>query len=229
MRISRKLVAGLVVGAALSCGVFGVSSAAAFGTKDQILDQSFVEGKGVFAVTGTFNLSTGPNSLAQTFTAGRTGVLTELDLYLSKIRSPPPMTVDIETTTNGQPSGTILASGTIQPPPSDRFIWVPTRWDPATGAHLIAGTQYAIVLSDPGDLSNFIYSGYGLSQDYTGGNALIGDIAYPGGWLPQIGALADFRTYADISKAQCLDNGWQTFGGAFTSQAACISYMAAAR
>lgn len=225
LRRLGALLAGLilVVAAALS---MGVSSAAAFGAKDQILDQSFVEGKGVVAVTGTSGIvSAGPMSLAQPFTAGRTGLLTELDLYLSKVGSPPPMTVDIETTTNGLPSGTILASATIQPPSSDRLRWVPTRWG-NSAAHLVAGTQYAIVLSDAGDLSNFIYSGAGLSPRRS---FLISDLRSPTGWDPQIGASLDFRTFVDISGAQCQNEGWKTFSGAFTSRAACISYMAAAR
>src|SRR5438477_6663349 len=51
--------------------------------------------------------------LAQTFTAGLTGNLGRVDLFLARNGSPGDLTVQIRSTSGGTPSDTILATATV--------------------------------------------------------------------------------------------------------------------
>jgi hypothetical protein len=86
-------------------------------------------------------LSIGNSSaLAQTFTAGQSGQLTEVDLYMSLVPAGT-VTIEIEATTAGLPNGTILgtASATVGTSPG----WVAFFFSSVT---ITAGTVYAIVI-----------------------------------------------------------------------------------
>ena len=89
------------------------------------------------------------NQWAQTFTAGINGNLNQVNLLLYKIGSPHALTVQIQSTTGGVPSGTVLASATVLaarvPTPSENWVSVPFS-QPAPSS---AGVLYAIVLSAP--------------------------------------------------------------------------------
>ncbi len=91
--------------------------------------------------------------LGQTFTAGMTGKLQAVALYLDlRPNTNPPATfnVEIRATTAGAPSGAALATGTIStagwPTAANAPAWM--RVDFATQPSVTAGTTYAIVLPE---------------------------------------------------------------------------------
>jgi hypothetical protein len=115
----------------------------------------------------------------QTFTAGITGTLTRVDLYLSffngsTLLTASPLVVQIQTvTSDGAPSGTILGSGTVlasevplEPHPG--WVSVPIR------APSVVGSQYAIVLTTPDPRT--VYGVYRTSR-------AVGGDPYSGGRL----------------------------------------------
>jgi hypothetical protein len=100
-----------------------------------------------------------PTWQAQTFVAGLSGAMDEVDLPLRVVGNPVvPLTVQIQTTSGGQPTGTSIGSASV----AQSSVMACTclmsdftnfRWDSITltsPATLTAGTQYAIVLSAPG-------------------------------------------------------------------------------
>jgi hypothetical protein len=84
-------------------------------------------------------------SLAQTFTAGISGGLDQVDLSVFKTNGPTaPLTVEIRNVVGGVPGPSVLASGTILP----AAVGTTAAFLPATfpvPAPVTAGTQYAIV------------------------------------------------------------------------------------
>jgi hypothetical protein len=125
---------------AVMCAIFLLGpSVAAAGT----LDQQQTEFDDNFLVRDD-------QSLAQTFTAGLSGGLDEVDLALFKSAATPPtvpLRVEIRTTsTNGVPGSTILASKGVPPSAvtgTSAPAFVPIRFE--SPAPVSAGTQYAIV------------------------------------------------------------------------------------
>jgi hypothetical protein len=94
-------------------------------------------------------------SMAQTFTAGLSGGLDQVDLKLSQTPTAVtlPLTVEIRNAPGGSPGGTVLASGSIPAsaaPPSGSPAFVPVVF--ASPAPVTAGTQYAIVAHN-GDIA----------------------------------------------------------------------------
>jgi hypothetical protein len=82
---------------------------------------------------------------AQTFTAGLTGGVDEIDLVLQEMESPTaPLTIQIRDTADGVPGSTILAATDLQASVVPRALaFFPIRF--ASPAPVKAGTQYAIV------------------------------------------------------------------------------------
>jgi hypothetical protein len=192
----------------------GVSTASAQGTLDQ-------------SVTGGSVGGVGPNGstlLAQTFTAGITGVLSQVDLQLSTYNGPPPLSVDIENVdANGHPSGTVLAATTVTTSsvPGSQSTWVSLPF--SDGPFVVAGTRYAIVLSKP------LGAGFWIAEytgPYSGGDVQLSP-SIGSTWLeiPQASLL--FRTYVErIGKEQCKSGGWHNFPQ-FRNQGNCVSFVAA--
>jgi hypothetical protein len=115
------------------------------------LDQSQTDNAGLaLGMAGPKNTwAANPDSLAQTFTSGRTGWLDRVDLVLGYLDATGPatsLTVEIRDTTPGAPGSTVLASATVPAAsiPSGGFGgWVEA--DFASPAPVVSGTQYAIV------------------------------------------------------------------------------------
>jgi hypothetical protein len=130
-RVSRRLVLASAASAAL---LLGVADSASAGTIDQQQTSSN-------ANIGLQNDQTP----AQTFTAGMSGRVDQVDLSLSKFGFPPnPVTVEIRNASGGQPGSTVLASTSI---PLSAIGTTPA-FVPATfaaPAPVTAGTQYSIV------------------------------------------------------------------------------------
>jgi hypothetical protein len=155
----KKLVLGLVlVGSFLVTGV-----AAGAGTLDQQQQTD-----------GSWSVVAGASWEAQTFTAGLSGDLDQVDLKLERSSNPGPLTVQIQTVTNtGRPSGVPLATATVQQASvttEPQWVSVPL----APPAQSVAGTQYAIVLSapagDPGG-NQYEWQNAGLANPYGAGAA----------------------------------------------------------
>jgi hypothetical protein len=165
----------------------GHSTAWAAGT----LDQSYT------APWGGFGDVDGSYSFSQTYTAGLTGTLTEVDVPLtnvSLVNAVPDLVVSIEDSKGNQ-----LGSTTINPaglpnwnvPGSAGCAWTPV----SVTAPQTAGKTYRIVLSSPSGTS-LVYGWCGSSVNgYAGGSAYI-STAHGKGWkketpLPDL----DFSTY----------------------------------
>ncbi len=121
-------------------------------------------------------------TIAQTFTAGLSGPLGKVELYLNRINLAEvpelPITVEIRTVSGLDPSETVLATATI---PADAIpiaqapAWVPATF--AAPAAVVAGTGYAIVAYTD---SAYSWRGSsGAADAYTGGSRRFRDTDVP--------------------------------------------------
>ena len=136
---------------------------------------------------------------AQTFTAGRNGVLDQVDLLLNRYGTPGSLTVEIHTTQAGVPTTRVLASGaaldTSLDGVPDTFQWVSAALRPTLVVR--KGIQYAIVLRDAGGAvfpSDYFVWADANGDPYAGGAGLS---SVDGGatWYPAPGEDFAFRTY----------------------------------
>jgi hypothetical protein len=157
-----------------------------------------------FNACGPYDTS-GAQDLAQTFTAGKSGPLTGVDLWLDGSGT---VGVRIETTSADQPSGTELAATSLSFSATDRRIRAHFAFSPAPVVS--AGGAYALVFTTSGSSL-----ACGSPDTYAGGRAWTdGDVAVvavvdsdggatghassDAGWTP-LDYPADFafRTYVD--------------------------------
>jgi hypothetical protein len=129
------------------------------------------------------------SDLAQTFTAGKYGLLSGVDLYLAQDGSGS-LTASIEATASGHPTGPALvsASSTVSSTPG----WV--HFSFLTPLSVVKDTVYAIVFNT-GDGGAW----YGSTDTYPGGQALMA--ASPWNTLGDSPDFA-FRTYVDTVGTQ---------------------------
>ena len=119
-------------------------------------------------------------TLAQTFTAGRSGPLRQVDLFLLNSQDVSgvqgPVTVQIRDAFDGAPSSTVRATTTVPAsdlPPSSEGAWVAAHFDaPAT---VQAETQYAIVAFTSDGWA--LWKGTLSTDAYPGGGAFAMDSA----------------------------------------------------
>ena len=127
----------LVVLAAAVSAVFllGAAASASAGTLDQ--QQTNTSGSGLDAES--------TQTIAQTFTAGLSGKLDQVDLHLGKLNGPTaPLSIELRDVSGGLPGSTILASQSVpQPSVPASPAFVPINF--AVPASVAAGTQYAIL------------------------------------------------------------------------------------
>ncbi len=148
--------------------------------------------QGVYANTSDFLHAEA--SLAQTFTAGRTGMLDRVDFYVYPRNTPPaPVILEIRPVdANGAPGPTVLASATVDG--SDGVV--PVRLPPTP---VVAGTQYAYVLHTDTVYPNAyqVYGTYRGADAYTGGRswAAAGPTGPWTGAPPNVGSDFWFKTY----------------------------------
>jgi Ca2+-binding RTX toxin-like protein len=135
---------------------------------------------------------------AQTFTAGISGGLDQVDLVLGKVDTPPgPATVEIRDASAGQPGTGVLAAATI---PLSAIgtapAFVPATF--ATPAPVTAGTQYTIVVYADGDDGGSVSWGYQHPDGgYPGGSMFSTSTGLPPGppWTPLGDLDTAFKTY----------------------------------
>ena len=142
--IRRVLV---VLTAAVSAALFlGAAASASAGTLDQ-------------QQTANDNAAAAPyqsTSDAQSFTAGLTGGLDQVDLMLARSGTPTAyLTVEIRDVSGGVPGQAILAARSIPPNAVTNTTpqFIPVQFNPP--APVVAGTQYAIVAYSANPVSNW--------------------------------------------------------------------------
>jgi hypothetical protein len=190
--IRRVLRASIVASAASAALLLGTATASA-GTLDQ--QQTSFGALSSGSITGN---PMGPESLAQTFTAGITGRLDQVDLVLSKFFPPTdPLTLEIRDVAGGTPGNTVLGSASIPisaipADPNAAFVSA-TFGAPAA---VTAGTQYALVAWTTETTGNFGWSFQQTTNPYPGGVGLnIGASPPSGAWNMPPGDDFAFKTY----------------------------------
>jgi hypothetical protein len=182
-RVSRNFV---LVSAACAALLLGAAASASAGTLDQQQTASNTDG----ALLST-------QSLAQTFTAGISGGLDQVDLDLLKAGTSPDVTVEIRDVSAGQPGAAVLATATV--PGSSlgtTAAFLPATF--ATPATVTAGTQYAIVAYSPGVIGNSSGVTYQSGGNlYTGGLMFTSNQPLPPGapWNDLVNNDLAFKTY----------------------------------
>ena len=144
----------------------------------------------------------GPNgqvSEAQTFTAGLSGGLDQVDLLIGTYPGTVgPLTVEIRNVAGGAPGSTVLASANVPaaavPQDDTEFVGVPF----ASPAPVVAGTQYAIVATT-GGADSYLW-GLAFGDRYPAGEAFFSFESPPSTWEPHsgdefIGVDQAFKTY----------------------------------
>lgn len=175
--------------------------ARASGTLDQSqLDHS----QGFEEICGNCGYGSG----AQTFTAGLTGKLDHVELYVGKTLNPvptDPLIVEITDTSGGGPDSNVLASASVPPASVPTAGWLEV--DFASPAQVTSGTQYAIVLYtlDPGP-GNYAWGLSPETNPYSGGEFLINNTSLPPvppGWFAIESGNTDaaFETYVETVTA----------------------------
>jgi hypothetical protein len=143
--------------------------------------------------TGTIDSGETP---AQTFTAGLTGGIDQVDLYIDSHGGPTtPVTIEIRDTSGGDPGATVLATQSV---PAAAITaagsWVTVNF--TTPAPVTAGTQYAVLAYDPAlSMSQFYELGY-AGDVYAGGRFTYASSSPPAGpWAAGTTADLAFKTY----------------------------------
>jgi len=140
----------------------------------------------------------GTQWLCQLFTASDSYNLTSVDLYLTNSVTvySGDVTVDIHAVAGGEPTGAALATATVAGSllPQWSFSWI--EFVLSVGIDVVAGTQYAIVLSMPGATAG---QSSGISENSTNDWSpdLNGDSADSGStWVMRALGTMFFRTYS---------------------------------
>ncbi len=146
--------------------VFGLAAALALGAASSAWAGTLDQQQTDFSVgTGTIDSGETP---AQTFTAGLSGGIDQVDLHLESHGPTTPVTVEIRDTSAGAPGATVLAAQSI--PASSipaAASWVTVNF--ATPAPVTAGSRYAVLAySSPISMPQHYEWGYG-GDVYAGG------------------------------------------------------------
>ena len=193
--IGRRVGLGLVATSLAGVLVLLAPGAASAGT----LDQQQTDGSGMaVSVTST-------HSAGQTFTAGLSGKLDQVDLWLSKQTNPNNVLNveirDVAGTANNSPPGTaVLASASVAAsvvPTSGAFV--PIAF--SVPASVAAGTRYAIVTWTAAVGGNYVWYLSTAHETYTGGVAEDTSSSPP--TTPWSAFLSDFafKTYVTVPVA----------------------------
>lgn len=109
---------------------------------------------------------------AQSFTAGDSGQLVKISLYLKKTGSPNNKTIRLLTNNSGNPSKTLVAPGSYKTLTSSEVSQGSYSWIDITlnsPVSLTAGTKYWIVLDSSLDSGNYLIWGKDSGDTYDGG------------------------------------------------------------
>jgi hypothetical protein len=177
--------------AAIGFGVAGLAVAVPAGALAGTLDQQQTGTSSSYASTS----SSGSNT--QTFTAGLSGGIDQVDLSLAAPATPTaPLTVEIRDVSGGLPGNTVLASQSVSASSvSTTPAFVPISF--ASPATVASGTQYAIVAYSSTPISNSYRWFLSAADDpYAGGAAFYATSSPPSSaWIPTAGGDFAFKTY----------------------------------
>jgi hypothetical protein len=181
----KRLALALCAGLLLPLGMMAGSALADH--TGLTLDQSWT--------TATTNQGGDTTLLAQTFTAGITGPLTEVDLWMTG--GTPISYVRLESTLSGKPTGTTLATSGSGTPVGGNGGWVPfTFSSPYSEA---SGTTYAIVFET--GVGNFVLGSTG------GGSTSQEALAeYNESWTEPVSDITDFEFQTWVGAAAAPDS-----------------------
>jgi hypothetical protein len=184
----------ILISAACAALQLGLAASASAGTLDQ--QQTTQD-----AAPALFGSADGPQSLAQTFTAGITGGLDQVDLMLQKLGNPPsPITIQIRSVSAGLPGGLSAVLATASLPTASvgtTLAFVPVPISPPVP--VTTGTQYAITAYNDGTIGNAAsWAEKNGGNPYAGGAESQDGTSFPpdNGWfspLPDIDMT--FKTY----------------------------------
>jgi hypothetical protein len=190
--VERKMTSRLLSTAVIVAGAtFAFPAAAAAGTLDQ--QQPLAPGTGLQVQS--------MQSVAQTFTAGLSGGLDQVDVNLLAAGTGVtlPLTVEIRNASGGSPGSTVLATASVPPAAvTTTAAFVPVTF--ATPAPVTAGTQYAIVAYSA-DVSPHIWSWSDAAMDpYPAGASYFQPASPPsaGSWTSFPGPDQTFKTYVAV-------------------------------
>jgi hypothetical protein len=192
-RINRNRVV-LIAGAVGSAACLAAPGTALAGTLDQ--QQTDISG----AASSLSAAGALTASAAQTFTAGLTGGLDQVDLAVQQNGVPTQdLTIEVQATSAGAPNGTVLATKAVS---ASTVIGSPTQFVPIifpTPAPVVAGTQYAIVAYTADASGNgYMWRASNSSPDptsYAGGGAFFAGSSPPTSWSTVTGVDQAFKTY----------------------------------
>ncbi len=191
MRMSRArllLLGGLITLLMLASGAIAAQA--------DTLDQQQTEAITAQAIDGPSNAF--PLSEAQTFTAGLSGWIDRVQVYLSGDSNTEDLTVEIRTVnSSGSPTATVLASTSVPAAAiSSTAGWVEA--DFSSPAPVSSGTHYAIVAYAGGSDVYGWYSGGG--DPYVGGEQYSSSASPPSSsWTANTGFDLAFREYVESS------------------------------
>lgn len=152
-----------------------------------------------YAAAGSVDFIHDVTVAAQTFTAGQTGLLTQVDVSVGRLYAPGPLTVSVQTTSGGTPTGTVLASATVamaDVPDGGTLHSVGISLAPTPST---AGTVYAIVLAAPAAPVDTAWLwATDSTNGYAGGAALVGDTK-AGTWTIHATQDRSFATWVDTT------------------------------
>jgi hypothetical protein len=169
--------------------LLGVAASASAGTLDQ---QQTVAGGLGYGIDST-------HSVAQTFTAGISGGIDQVDLFLYEVAGTPsaPLNVQIRDAFGGVPGGTVLAGQTIPATAlTSSPAFTPIHFTPA--APVTAGTLYTIVaFSAAAAPPDYGWGASSTDNPYPGGGGFTAGGSPSGPWTPITLPAADlaFKTY----------------------------------
>ena len=149
--------------------------------------------------------------IGQTFTAGLSGPLTSVEVFLVDVDerpgTEPGLTVALASTSSGLPVGVALAASTIPDSdvPSVSGVVTVTFSSPAT---VTAGEQYAILITTSETNNNYKWCGDG-ADTYSGGTGL-DDAAAGRNWRQLAYKDMSLRTYVDVPAAPSDGSGSQS-------------------
>jgi len=132
-------------------------------------------------------------SLAQVFTAGKTGQLDQFDLDLKKTGTPPSLTIELRNAASGQPGPQVLGSTSVAASSVATtlgFVSIPF----SAYGNVVAGTQYAIVAYSGAMGGNFYQWTGGSDSTYLGGSEWTSSFSPPTTWFAG-GFDTAFKTY----------------------------------
>ncbi len=166
----------------------GDITGSAMSANSSVLTSDQLNGAGTPAYDLSFGNNSATEDFAQSFQISETETINKIQLFLIKEGSPTNLTVRITTNSNGKPSTTTLASGSLSSSlvSSNNYGWVDVPF--SSNPKLSAGTTYWFVID--GSTSSSKYYKIGANYDgYINGGSKIGK--YGGTWKDNSPSLAD--------------------------------------